>query len=209
MTKQQVLAQLKHAGVVAVMRKMTPDRVIEIVEALKEGGVTAVEITVEGKGGMESIKVVKDHFGDALLVGAGTVLDNPTAKQAIEVGADFIVTPIVSKEVIQVANEKDCLIASGAMTPTEIYTAYQAGATIVKVFPADSLGPAYLKNIQGPLSHIPLMPTGGINLDNMGAYVKSGAICIGVGSAIYQYDTPEEIKKAAEAFVSAYRNAIE
>lgn len=206
--KEQTLIQLKQAGVVAVMRKMTPDRVIDIVGALKNGGVKAVEITVESEGGMESIKVVKEHFGDSLVVGAGTVLDGSTARRTIEAGADFIVTPIVSLEAIQVANEAGCLIASGAMTPTEIHMAHEAGATIVKVFPADSLGPDYLKNLQGPLPHIPLMPTGGINLDNIGSYVKNGSICVGVGSAIYQYNTTTEIKEAAQRFITAYQRAL-
>lgn len=203
-----MLTQLKQAGVIAVMRKMTPDRVVDIVGALKDGGIKAVEITVESEGGLESIQVVKEHFGDSLIVGAGTVLDGLTAKQTLAAGADFIVTPIVSLEAIQVANEADCLIVSGAMTPTEIHTAHKAGATIIKVFPADSLGADYLKNIQGPLPHIPLMPTGGINLDNIGSYVRNGSICIGIGSAIYQYNTTDEIQEAAETFLDAYQNAL-
>jgi len=200
--------RLTRAGVVAVMRNMTPERVVGVVQALKDGGVTAVEITVEGEGGMESIKVIKDYFGETILLGAGTILDGATAELAIDAGSDFIVTPIVSKEAILIANKRGCVIASGAMTPTEIYTAYDAGADIVKVFPADSLGPNYLKNVKGPLGHIPLMPTGGINLTNLASYVKNGAFCVGVGGALYQYETTIEIKRAAENFMSAYQSAL-
>ena len=208
MTNKHVVGRLQSAGIVAVMRNMTPDRVVEIVQALKDGGVSAVEITVESAGGMDSIKVVKDYFGDSILLGAGTILDGQTAEFAIDAGSDFIVTPIVVEEAIRVANKRGCVIASGAMTPTEIHRAYNAGADIVKVFPADSLGPNYLKNVKGPLGHIPLMPTGGINLDNLASYVKNGAICLGVGGALYQYEKAEEIKNAAERFMNAYRAAL-
>ena len=159
------------------------------------------------KAGLLSLKKVKDHFQDEILLGAGTVLDGETAKEAINAGVDFIVTPIVSLEAIAVAKRYGCFIGVGAMTPTEILTAYPAGADIVKVFPADSLGAKYLKNVKGPLGQIPLMPTGGINLDNITDYVKSGAVCVGVGGALYQYDTPEEIKAAASQFMEVYQKA--
>ncbi|MEC1742111.1 bifunctional 4-hydroxy-2-oxoglutarate aldolase/2-dehydro-3-deoxy-phosphogluconate aldolase [Schinkia azotoformans] len=207
MEKYQIFQRLMESGVVAVMRKMTPEKVVSIVSGLKSAGITAVEITVEDNGGLEAIQTVKEHFNGEILIGAGTVLDGETAKEAINAGVDFIVTPVVSKSAIDVAKRYGCFIGVGAMTPTEILTAYEAGADLVKIFPADNLGPSYLKNVKGPLGHIPLMPTGGINLKNIGDYVKSGAVCVGVGGALYNYDTEEEIVAAARKFVEEYQKA--
>lgn len=204
MNKQDVLKKLKKSEVVAVLRNMKPDRVVDIVKGLKSAGVNAIEITVETRDGLESLRVVKETFNEEVLLGAGTVLDGDTAKKVIDVGVDFIVTPIVSLEAIHTANRHDVFIGVGAMTPTEISSAYDAGADLVKVFPADSLGGAsYLKNVQGPLGHIPLMPTGGITLDNIGQYRGSGAVAVGVGSALYKYDSVEEITKVAGEFKKA------
>ncbi|MEC1720371.1 bifunctional 4-hydroxy-2-oxoglutarate aldolase/2-dehydro-3-deoxy-phosphogluconate aldolase [Schinkia azotoformans] len=207
MEKYQIFQRLMESGVVVVMRKMTPEKVVSIVSGLKSAGITAVEITVEDNGGLEAIQTVKEHFNGEILIGAGTVLDGETAKEAINAGVDFIVTPVVSKSAIDVAKRYGCFIGVGAMTPTEILTAYEAGADLVKVFPADNLGPSYLKNVKGPLGHIPLMPTGGINLNNIGDYVKSGAVCVGVGGALYNYDTEEEIAATARKFVEEYQKA--
>lgn len=207
MEKYQIFQRLMESGVVAVMRKMTPEKVVSIVSGLKSAGITTVEITVEDNGGLEAIQTVKEHFNGEILIGAGTVLDGETAKEAINAGVDFIVTPVVSKSAIDVAKRYGCFIGVGAMTPTEILTAYEAGADLVKIFPADNLGPSYLKNVKGPLGHIPLMPTGGINLKNIGDYVKSGAVCVGVGGALYNYDTEEEIAAAARKFVEEYQKA--
>lgn len=207
MEKYQVFQRLTESGVVAVMRKMTPEKVVSIVTGLKSAGITAVEITVEDKGGLQAIQTVKEHFNGEILIGAGTVLDGETAKQAINAGVDFIVTPVVTKSAIDVAKRYGIFIGVGAMTPTEILTAYEAGADLVKIFPADNLGPSYLKNVKGPLGHIPLMPTGGINLNNIGDYVKSGAVCVGVGGALYNYETEEEITAAARKFVEEFQKA--
>jgi 2-dehydro-3-deoxyphosphogluconate aldolase / (4S)-4-hydroxy-2-oxoglutarate aldolase len=204
LNKQDVLNKLKDSEIVAVLRNMKPDSVVDIVKGLKFAGVNAIEITVETRDGLESLKVVKETFNEDVLLGAGTVLDGDTAKKVIDAGVDFIVTPIVSLEAIHTANRHDVFIGVGAMTPTEISSAYDAGADLVKVFPADSLGgSSYLKNVQGPLGHIPLMPTGGITLDNIGQYRGSGAVAVGVGSALYKYDSVEEITKVAGEFKKA------
>lgn len=208
MTKTDVWEKLTESGVVAVMRNMTPETVIDIVEGLQSAGVTAIEITVENEEGINAIKAVKNHFQEEILLGAGTVLDGETAKEAISAGVDFIVTPVVSKSAIDVANRYGCFIGVGCMTPTEMLSAYEAGADLIKVFPAGNLGPSYLKNIKGPLKHIPLMPTGGVNLENIGEFVKSGAVCVGVGGALYQYDTVEEIKTMAGKFKEEYLKSI-
>lgn len=207
MNKAIVWGKLTESGIVAVMRNMNAEKVVDIVDGLKMAGVTAVEITVENADGFRAIEAVKSYFQDEILLGAGTVLDGETAKQAIQAGVDFIVTPIVSKSAIDTANRYGCFIGVGAMTPTEILTAYEAGADLVKIFPASNVGASYLKNVSGPLGHIPLMPTGGINLDNIGDFVKSGAACVGVGGALYQYDTKEEVKRMAEKFKMAYNES--
>jgi len=207
MEKYQVFQQLTDSGIVAVMRKMTPEKVVSIVSGLEAAGINAVEITVENKEGLRAIQTVKKHFKSEILLGAGTILDGETAKEAINAGVDFIVTPVVSKSAIDVAKRYGCFIGVGAMTPTEILNAYEAGADLVKIFPADNLGPSYLKNVKGPLGHIPLMPTGGINVSNIGDYVRSGAVCVGVGGALYKYETEEEITAAASQFVEVFQRA--
>lgn len=208
MRKQQTFQRLQEAGIVAVMRHMKPDTVIPIVSALRRAGIDAVEITVEHPDGFAAIERLKQAFPEDLLLGAGTLLDAESAKHAMNAGADFLVTPVLKEEIIQVSNRYGLLHIAGAMTPTEILTAFEWGADIVKIFPAESLGPSYLKHVKGPLGQIPLMPTGGIGLKNMGAYIKNGAICIGVGSELYRYDTPEEIEQAAAQFVKTYQQII-
>ncbi|OMC82531.1 bifunctional 4-hydroxy-2-oxoglutarate aldolase/2-dehydro-3-deoxy-phosphogluconate aldolase [Viridibacillus sp. FSL H8-0123] len=207
MNKEQVLLRMKEAGVIPVMRGMETATVIDLLQALYEGGLKAVEITIEGDEGLDSIKVAKEHFQDKLFVGAGTILSGADAQASIDAGADFIVTPIVVADAITVAKENDCFVAIGAFSPTEIATAYSLGADIVKVFPANTLGADYLKNVKGPLPQIPLMPTGGIDLSNIQSYFKNGAICVGVGSAIYKFNTAAEITAAAREYVQAFESA--
>ncbi len=208
MDKAKIMDKLAASGIVAVMRKMTPEKVIDIVGGLKSAGVTAIEITVEDEAGLRSIQAVKAYFNGDILLGAGTVLNAESAKKVIELGVDFIVTPAVSKSVIELANENGCFIGVGAMTPTEILTAYELGADLVKIFPANNLGPSYLKNVKGPLGHIPFMPTGGINLNNLGDFVRSGAVCVGVGGALYQYESIKEITEMAKKFKEEYRKSM-
>ncbi|MFE6166771.1 bifunctional 4-hydroxy-2-oxoglutarate aldolase/2-dehydro-3-deoxy-phosphogluconate aldolase [Viridibacillus arvi] len=208
MNKEQALLRMKEAGVIPVMRGMKAATVIDLLQALYEGGLKAVEITIEGDEGLDSIKVAKEHFKDELLVGAGTILSGADAQASIDAGADFIVTPIVVEEAITVAKENNCFVAIGAFSPTEIAKAYSLGADIVKVFPANTLGADYLKNVKGPLPQIPIMPTGGIDLNNIQSYFKNGAICVGVGSAIYKFNTAAEITAAAREYVQAFESAI-
>ncbi|QOV10113.1 bifunctional 4-hydroxy-2-oxoglutarate aldolase/2-dehydro-3-deoxy-phosphogluconate aldolase [Viridibacillus arvi] len=207
MNKEQALLRMKEAGVIPVMRGMKTATVIDLLQALYEGGLKAVEITIEGDEGLDSIKVAKEHFKDKLLVGAGTILSGADAQASIDAGADFIVTPIVVEGAITVAKENNCFVAIGAFSPTEIATAYSLGADIVKVFPANTLGADYLKNVKGPLPQIPLMPTGGIDLSNIQSYFNNGAICVGVGSAIYKFNTAAEITAAAREYVQAFESA--
>lgn len=138
------------------------------------------------------IEKLKNEYGGRVLVGAGTVLDAETAKRAIEAGADFIFSPIVDEATIEMTIRYGKISIPGVMTPTEIVKAYQAGADILKIFPASSLGPNYLRELKGPLGHIPMMPTGGVSLDNVQEFIKNGAVAVGVGSTLLNKKAIEE-----------------
>ncbi|MGD7010154.1 bifunctional 4-hydroxy-2-oxoglutarate aldolase/2-dehydro-3-deoxy-phosphogluconate aldolase [Metabacillus sp. 84] len=175
---------IQQSGVVAVIRGANPETIIPIARALKEGGVTALEITMENPKAIKVIERLKGEFQDEVLVGAGTVLDPESARTAIMAGAKFIFSPTINPETIRMAKRYGVISVPGAMTPTEILAAYEAGADLVKVFPANVLGPDYLKAVAGPLPHIPLMPTGGIGLDNAEAFMRAGAAAVGAGSTL-------------------------
>ncbi|XZF76980.1 bifunctional 4-hydroxy-2-oxoglutarate aldolase/2-dehydro-3-deoxy-phosphogluconate aldolase [Bacillus sp. AL-1R] len=176
--------EIKKRGIVAVIRNATIETIIPIAQALKIGGVTALEITMETPKAIQIIDALRTEFSEELLVGAGTVLDPETARAAIMSGAQFVFSPTVNVKTINMAKRYGVISVPGAMTPTEILTAFEAGADIVKVFPAHILGAEYMKALSGPLSHIPLMPTGGIDLDNVQKFIKSGAIAVGIGSTL-------------------------
>ncbi|MDF0727306.1 bifunctional 4-hydroxy-2-oxoglutarate aldolase/2-dehydro-3-deoxy-phosphogluconate aldolase [Cytobacillus sp. S13-E01] len=192
MKKWEDLIRLKESGLVAVIRKPKQSQIHSIAQALVNGGVGALEITVDTPGSIEMIKSLKETFNDKVLVGAGTVLDAVTAKSAIDVGADFIFSPIFDLETIQITNRYGRISIPGVMTPTEVVQAYSAGADLLKVFPGDSLGIDYIKNLRGPLPHIPMMPTGGVSLDNVEAFIKSGAIAVGAGGTLLDKKAIEE-----------------
>jgi 2-dehydro-3-deoxyphosphogluconate aldolase / (4S)-4-hydroxy-2-oxoglutarate aldolase len=192
MKKWEDLIRLKESGLVAVIRKPKQSQINSIAEALVNGGVGALEITVDTPGALQMIHQIKETYGDKVLVGAGTVLDAISAKGAIDAGADFIFSPIFDIETIQITNRYGRISIPGVMTPTEIVQAYSAGADLLKVFPGDSLGIDYIKNLMGPLPHIPMMPTGGVSLDNVEQFIKSGAVAVGAGGTLVD-------KKAIEA----------
>ncbi|MFE8698429.1 bifunctional 4-hydroxy-2-oxoglutarate aldolase/2-dehydro-3-deoxy-phosphogluconate aldolase [Cytobacillus sp. FJAT-53684] len=178
------LQTIKNQKIVAVVRNVTDKNIVAIADALLAGGVRVLEITAESPDFISSIKKVKSQLGDMITVGAGTVLDPETAKLAIIAGAEFIFSPTVNIETIKITKRYGVLSIPGAMTPTEILYAYEHGADIIKVFPANALGPKYLKDIHGPLPQIPLMPTGGINLSNIQEYIQNGAVAVGIGSTL-------------------------
>jgi len=194
---------------VAVIRGAKEDEVLDIAEALYEGGVKILEITAETPGFLNLISQLSNTFDDQVIVGAGTVLDPETARAAILSGAKFIFSPTVNTETIQMTNRYGAVSIPGAMTPTEILTAYEHGADVIKVFPAGVLGPTYLKDVHGPLSHIPLMPTGGIDVGNIKEYFQNGAAAAGIGSSLVNTKKPmdeealQEITKKAAQFVKA------
>jgi len=160
------------------------ERLLRVVEAICAGGVTAIEITMSVPRAFEMIETVVRQLGDAALVGAGTVLDAETARLAIAAGARYVVSPVFKPEIIQTAHRYDVPALPGAFTPTEILAAHEAGADIVKVFPADVVGMAFFKAIKAPMPQLRLMPTGGVTLTNAGDWLRAGACAVGVGSAL-------------------------
>ena len=179
------LQRLVDSGVVAVMRGADADTVLNVADALEAGGVTAFEITADNPDAMELIAEVSASFDESTaIVGAGTVLDAETARAAITSGAEFVVGPTFDPEVVEACNRYGVPVAPGVLTPTEALSAYEAGADVAKVFPASSVGPGHLSSIAGPLPQIPLMPTGGIDLDNVADYIEAGAAVVGAGSAL-------------------------
>jgi 2-dehydro-3-deoxyphosphogluconate aldolase/(4S)-4-hydroxy-2-oxoglutarate aldolase len=184
MTKGQVLEGLLASKAVAVIRMTDAAKLAKVAAALREGGITALEITMTVPGAVEIIRTMARDKGSGALIGAGTVLDAGTASDVIAAGADFVVSPITDRDMIRVCREDQILVVPGAFTPTEIVAAWRAGADIVKVFPATSLGPQFFRDLRGPLPHIRLMPTGGVTLENAREFLAAGACCVGIGTAL-------------------------
>jgi len=186
MDRIQVVQLLEKTGIVAVIRASKEDDLSDIVKALIDGGVRALEITMTTPYAVDVIKQLSQSLnaGDDFLIGAGTVLDGATAEAVIHAGAKFIVSPVCKPELLETAHRYDCAVFPGAFTPTEILAAWEGGADVVKVFPAGRFGPKYFKDIHGPLPQIKLTPTGGVNLDNTAEFIKYGASFVGVGTAL-------------------------
>src|SRR3954463_8528167 len=192
MSRESTLKRILDGGIVAVVRSESSESLLKVVQALADGGVTAAEITFTVPDAVEVIRQVRKEIGDAVVLGAGTVLDPETARAALLAGAEYIVAPTVNVEVIRLCRRYDKAVMPGAFTPTEVVAAWEAGADVVKVFPADVGGPPYLKAIHGPLPQIRLMPTGGVDLDTAEAFLKAGACCLGVGSSLVSPKTVAE-----------------
>jgi len=184
MSREKDLQRVLDCGIVAVVRFADPAPLVEVVKALGEGGVTVAEVTFTVPNALDVIRDAKQQLGDRVLLGAGTVLDPETARAAILAGAEFLVAPTVNLEVIRLCRRYDKLVMPGAFTPTEVLTAWEAGADIVKVFPADVVGPAFFKALKGPLPQVKLMPTGGVDLTTAAEFLKAGAVCLGVGGQL-------------------------
>ncbi len=177
------LAHILQHKIIAIIRGADPHDVIPIVEALYAGGIRTLEITLNSSNALGLISEITSSWQDRILVGAGTVLDAASANAAIDAGARFIISPIVDLPTIRATKERGAISIPGAFTATEIVQAYVNGGDLIKVFPA-SVGPAYFKDLRGPLPHIPLMPTGGVQLDNIRAFHQAGAAAFGIGSAL-------------------------
>lgn len=186
MSRARVLETILERKIVAVVRSPDGDKLVEVAKALAAGGVTVMEITFTVPNALEVLKEVRKTMGDAVTLGAGTVLDPETARAAILVGAEFVVAPNTNPDVISLCRRYSIPVMPGAYTPTEILKAWELGADVVKVFPADIGGPAYLRAVSAPLPQVRLMPTGGVDLTTAADFLKAGACCLGVGSSLVE-----------------------
>jgi 2-dehydro-3-deoxyphosphogluconate aldolase / (4S)-4-hydroxy-2-oxoglutarate aldolase len=184
MSREKHLQRVLDCGIVAVVRFSDPGPLVNVVKALADGGVTIAEVTLTVPNALDVIREAKRQLGDRVLLGAGTVLDPETARAALLAGAEFLVAPSLNLDVIKLCRRYDKLVMPGAFTPTEVLTAWEAGADIVKVFPADVVGPAFFKALRGPLPQVKLMPTGGVDLTTAPEFLKAGAVCLGVGGQL-------------------------
>ena len=195
MEKREVFNRMISEGLVPVIRVTSASEAIDVSDAIKEGGVSFIEITMSVPGAIDVIKELTKKYKDEIIMGAGTVLDTETGRAALLAGAQFIVSPILNLDLIHLAHRYSALVIPGTMTPTEILTAWNAGADMVKVFPAAQLGgPDYIKAIRGPLPQILLVPTGGVTLQNAGAFIKAGAAALGVGGELVDKKAIQERK---------------
>jgi len=188
--RHDVVQHVVDSGAVAVIRMDDAQQLMRTIEALRTGGITTIEITMTTPNALDAIAEAADAFADddAVHIGVGSVLDGPTAQQAIRAGAQFVVSPILKTDVIETSHRYDVPAMPGAFTPTEIARAHELGADIVKVFPASLVGPAFFKAMKGPMPHVKLMPTGGVTLTNAGTWIEAGACAIGIGSALLDAD---------------------
>jgi 2-dehydro-3-deoxyphosphogluconate aldolase/(4S)-4-hydroxy-2-oxoglutarate aldolase len=182
--KYEALDVILSTKVIAVIRMSDTEKMAKVIRAVQEGGVKAIEITMTTPDAVNVIHTISKKKSKDILLGAGSVLDPETAALVIHSGADFVVSPVTNPEMIKLCNRYGKLVAPGAFTPTEIISAWEMGADIVKIFPATSVGPKYFKDIKGPLPQVRLMPTGGVNLDNARDFIKNGACCVGIGTAL-------------------------
>ncbi len=213
-----VLQNIYENGLVGIIRGVQPDDILDVAKSLHQGGIHTLEITADTPRILQVIEQLREELPEEVIVGAGTVLDAETARAVIMAGAQFVFSPTVNIDMIQTTKRYGVVSIPGALTPTEILTAYEAGGDVIKVFPARSAGPNYIKDVNGPLSHIPLMPTGGINLDNIMDYFQAGAVAAGLGGSLVQakkkYTETDllELTEKAKAYVEkvkAFQNNVQ
>ncbi|KAB2329557.1 bifunctional 4-hydroxy-2-oxoglutarate aldolase/2-dehydro-3-deoxy-phosphogluconate aldolase [Cytobacillus depressus] len=210
--KVMLLNKLVESGVIAVIRRIPEDQIELVAESLVEGGVTALEVTVDSPGAFTVISKLSKKMRGRALVGAGTVLDGESARLAIQSGAEFIFSPSLHQEVVRTALRYGKIAVPGVMTPTEMITAIEWGADLVKIFPAAGLGVQYIKDIKAPFPHIPVIPTGGINLENVASFVQAGVAAVGIGGNLVDYQAIEEsdferITQTAKQYVTSIQEA--
>lgn len=183
--KHRNLKRIEESKIVSVIRAEDKEQALKITEAVNKGGIDVIEITMTVPGAVDVLKELRKNFSkEEVLLGAGSVIDAETARACILAGAEFIVSPVLDKDTIKLCNRYQKAVSSAAFTPTEVYKGMEAGADIIKIFPASVVGPKMIKSIKGPLPQADLMPTGGINLDNINDYLNAGSFAVGVGSSI-------------------------
>ncbi|WP_276411658.1 bifunctional 4-hydroxy-2-oxoglutarate aldolase/2-dehydro-3-deoxy-phosphogluconate aldolase [Haloarcula halobia] len=213
--KQDVQQALVDSGVTAVLRGIPEDQMVDVARAIHEGGVRALELTADAKRCSDMIAAVDREPEDTdAVIGAGTVMDAAAARNVIEAGAEFVLAPNLNEDVVDVCNRAGVVCVPGVMTPTEAAQAMEAGADILKMFPAKTVGPSHIGALQGPLGDIPIMPTGGVSVDNVADYFEAGAVAVGAGSALVDYEAIENddmdgVRESAAEFVEAVEAARE
>lgn len=184
MTRDETLKMLRDVGLVPVIRAKSADVLIDVARAILAGGIPVVEVTMSVPGAIDGIRRIVQTFGTDLLVGVGTVTKPEQVEEAVAAGAEFVVSPVLVPEVVAATRQRGKVSIPGAYTPTEIFQAHQLGADIIKVFPASVGGPAYFKALLAPMPYLKLMPTGGVDLSSVGAFLKAGAVTLGAGAAL-------------------------
>ena len=207
MLKQEQMERIEKCGITAIIRASSSAELIDVAAAIKEGGVDVIEVTMTTPNALQVINEVSQKYGDEVLVGVGSVLDAETARAAILAGAEFVVSPVIKLDVIELCNRYSKVVIPGTFTPTEILTAWENGADYVKVFPASQVGPGYIKAVKAPLPQISLIPTGGVNVDNAGEFIKAGATALGVGGSLV--DKKVIAEKRFEVLTERARQLVE
>lgn len=213
MTKQEVRERIMQVGIVPVVRACSADKALRAVEAIGEGGIPIAEITMTVPGAIDVIRELVRTLGRHVLVGAGTVLNVAAARQCVDAGADFLVSPGLDLPTVIFATSQEKLVMAGALTPTEVLNAWNSGADFVKIFPCGLLGgPKYLKALRGPLPHIRMVPTGGVSLNTAADFILAGAAALGVGGELVDAEAlhakkPEVIAQNARQFLALVREA--
>ena len=208
----EVVEAVERAGIVAVIRMKDPNKLQAVVDAIAEGGIRALEITMTVPGAVDLIRDLAPRLPAGFILGAGTVLDADTVARVADAGARYVVSPVFRRSVIEACHARDLAAMPGCFTPTEILDAWDAGADIVKVFPATTLGPSYLKDVRAPLPQVKLMPTGGVTVENAGDWIRAGAVAVGVGTSLLDAKAIEDghfhvLKTNAERMIANVRAA--
>ena len=213
LSKIENLKRIEESGIVAVVRAENPDQALKIAEAVKAGGIQAIEITMTVPGAVEVIRDLSQTYQkNEILIGAGSVLDAETARICLLAGAEYIVSPALDVETIKLCNRYQKIVMPGAMSVTEVLRAMEAGADIVKIFPATLFGPKIIKAIKGPLPQAPLLPTGGVDVDNVAEWIKAGSFAVGVGSSLTagaKRGDYKEVAEMAKEFIQRIKATIE
>ncbi len=211
-TKSEIISLLTTPGIIAIVRSQQAAQVVPLFEALMAGGIRAIELTMTTPNALAAIREARQKIGERALVGVGTVVTSTDCAAALEAGAEFVVTPICRPELVAIAHASDRPIMLGAYTPTEAQLAHEAGADFIKIFPAEGLGPAYIKALRAPLPHLRLVPTGGIDVTNVADFLKAGCAAVGIGSAVITAQLLKEanwpeLTRRAKAIVDAAASA--
>ena len=212
MNKSKKLELIRDTGLIAILRARSSEQLIAAADAIKEGGISVIEVTMTTPGAIDVIKEASGRYEDEILFGVGSVLDPDMAREVVSAGAEFVVAPTLNFEVISFCTQSEIPVIPGCYTPTEALNAWEAGADMIKLFPASNGGPGFIKAIKAPLPHLEVVPVGGVNLDNAADFIRKGAAALGVGSSLVSQELLEnrdldELTRRAKAFVAEIKKA--